>query len=90
MQCFPTSLQLIFSKSDIIKLSLILFTLIMYRFVGLTFADCGVQIGQNLKYGVLQKNDFKIVYVAPMKVHHGGSRENAYKHTWLCDGLLCL
>jgi hypothetical protein len=53
MQCFPTSLQLIFSKSDIIKLSLILFTLIMYRFVGLTFADCGVQIGQNLKYGVL-------------------------------------
>lgn len=25
------------------------------------------EIGQNLKYGVLQKNDFKIVYVAPMK-----------------------
>lgn len=34
----------------------------------------GVQIGQNLKYGVLQKNEFKIVYVAPMKVHHGGLR----------------
>lgn len=26
------------------------------------------QIGQHLKYGVLQKNEFKIVYVAPMKV----------------------
>ncbi|XP_024368754.1 DExH-box ATP-dependent RNA helicase DExH14 isoform X1 [Physcomitrium patens] len=25
------------------------------------------EIGQNMKYGVLQKNDFKIVYVAPMK-----------------------
>ena len=35
----------------------------------------GVQIGQNLKYGVLQKNDFKIVYVAPMKVHYGGLKE---------------
>lgn len=25
-----------------------------------------------MKYGVLQKNDFKIVYVAPMKVRCGG------------------
>lgn len=27
-----------------------------------------LQIGQHLKYGVLQKDEFKIVYVAPMKV----------------------
>jgi hypothetical protein len=26
------------------------------------------EIGQHLKYGVLQKDEFKIVYVAPMKV----------------------
>ena len=48
----------------------------MYCIVGLTFLDCCIQIEQNLKYGVLQKNDLKIVYVAPMKVLHSDSGEN--------------
>jgi hypothetical protein len=32
------------------------------------WGGAALQIGQHLKYGVLQKDEFKIVYVAPMKV----------------------
>ena len=43
-----------------------------YRQV-LEHGDCWhgilLQIGQHLHYGVLQKSEFKIVYVAPMKVY---------------------
>lgn len=31
------------------------------------------EVGTNMRHGVIQKADFKIVYVAPMKVRVGGS-----------------
>ena len=47
------------------------------------------EIGQNMRYGVIQKSDFKIVYVAPMKALAAEVTTNFGKRLEPLGGCVC-